>query len=358
MRVPAIAFAALLLATGCGTQDGLHVEGSTSIPRSSTTPPTSSGSTTTGRSGRACHQRAGCVVRTVDIGSPGAIGYDAGTLWVAAQPHPGLFGTLIRISSASGRRTGSPVPLPASWTPYQLAVGMGQVWLAGSTAGGSSQLWEIDPSTGTASATVNLSGAVGGMVMSGGSIWLTEQVPGNSRLIRVDPSSAGITSTANLPGTPGALTVTGDLTRVLEPSTHQMLTVRSGGRVVRQDALPEHTGSEPSQITVTGGLVWEYDGVSAVALSETDGSLQFTQPVLPVAGGGAMAGGADALWVTGQRASAPQGVVARLNDTTGGQIGHLIVVGGQPSAICTGDGSVWVLDYRRGVLSQIAPGPG
>jgi PQQ-like domain len=357
IRPALCALAAIALAAGCGSSgDGLAVEGTSTLAASPSRSAPAASSTGPAADGRKpCDPRSGCVERRIRIGSGAALAYDSGTLWVAAQPARGLlYGTLIRIDAVTGRRTAPPEPLPASPDPYRIASGDGGLWMAGAR-----RIWLIDPATGQPRSTVDAGGIVTGLTISGGSVWAIAASPAGGALLRIDPADGHVLRRRRLASSPSAVTVADGSVWVAD-RVRQTVTQLSAPtlRFVRTIRLPRRPLWEPSQLTVVGTVLWAFDRGAAIGFSVRTGSLIYTQRFAAAPGGGDMAGGAGALWVASSRPRAGRGVVLRLDAVNGNQVGHPIVVGGRVSALATGDGSVWAMDARDGLLVQIAPGTG
>ena len=353
-RWPA-AIAVALLASGCGASgNGLVVAG-TSHPGGATTTAASSTSGTHHSRTDTCDPKAGCVTRQIAIGSNGAIAFDSGVLWVAAQPARGLYGSLIRVNAATGRRSAQPPePLPAASDRYKLAAGDGGLWLSGN-----GEIWEIDPTTGQPRITVDAGAPVTGLVIAQGSVWAVTAAPAGGSVLEIDPADGRIVQHASLgPVRPTAITVAGGSVWVAETTNDSVIRLESSSLTKKPSvtSLAQRPTWEPTQLTVMFGKVWVYEGGAAVALAAKTGQRLFTQTILPQKGGGDMAGGGNSLWVAAGYGRRRTGAVMRLDpQNAGNPIGHKIRVGGRVTAMATGDGVVWALDGARGLLFEISP---
>jgi hypothetical protein len=347
------AIALALLTSGCGASgSGLVVEG-TSHPVAATAAASSSTSSTHHSATDVCDPKAGCVTRRIAIGSNGAIAFDAGVLWVAAQPAHGLYGTLIRVNATSGRLSSQPAePLPAASDRYRLAVGDGGLWLSGN-----GEIWEIDLTTGRPRITVDAGGAVTGLVIAQGSVWATTRSSIGGSVLEIDPADGRVIRRADLgPVAPSAITVADGSAWVAETTNDSVIQLNSTSlKQVRDTALSPRPTWEPTQLTVMGEMVWVYERGAAVGLLAKTGRLVYTERIPHQKSDGDMAGGGTSLWVAAGHGSRRTGAVARLDPTNGNQIGHPIPVGGRVTAMATGNGAVWALDGARGVLFEISP---
>jgi hypothetical protein len=342
-----------MLASGCGASgNGLVVEG-TSHPITATSA-ASSTSATHHSPTDACDPQAGCVTRRVAVGSNGAIAYAAGVLWVAAQPARDLYGTLIRVNAATGRRSGQPaVPLPASSDRYKLAVGDGGLWLSGN-----GEIWEIDPATGQPRITVDAGAPVTGLVIAQGSVWAIAGTPAAGSVLEIDPADGSVIRRADLGAVlPTAITVANGSVWVADTTNDRVIRLDSGSlKVLHTTSLPQRPTWEPTQLTVMFGVVWVYERGAVLGLSAKTGSWLYTQRVAQQTTGGDMAGGGTSLWVAAGHGPRRTGAVLRLEPTKhGNPVGHKIPIGGRVTAMATGNGAVWALDGARGLLFEITP---
>ena len=348
--------AVCVLAAGCGASgNGLVIEGTSRPAAPTSTPATSAPSTTHHSTTDVCDPhgaKAGCVTRRISIGSNGAVAYDSGVLWVAAQPSRGLYGTLIQVEAATGRRSSQPpVPLPASSDPYKLAVGDGGLWLSGD-----GQVWEINPATGQPRITVNAGAPVTGLVMAQGSVWATAGTSAGGSVLEIDPADGRVTRRTSLAGEPTAITVAGKSVWVAETTGDTLIQFDSTSlKQLHATQLAEHPTWEPTQLTVMFGRVWVYERSAAVGLRASDSQLLWTQPIQAQKSGGDMAGGGTSLWVAAGHGRRDAGAVVRLSPKNGNQIGHAIPIGGRITAMATGNSVVWALDGARGLLFEITP---
>jgi DNA-binding beta-propeller fold protein YncE len=341
-RWPVVAVAALV-ASACGTQDGLHVEngGSTVTPpsRTVTPPPSSSAKPHT---------------RDLALGGPAAIAYADGTLWCAVRPAGGrLVGSLVQVDTASGRVTGAPEPLPVSDHPYLLAVVGGNVWV-----GGGDRLWRIDPATGAVAATVQLEGRLTALTPGLGDLWATVVSPSRGRLLRLDASSGDLIADARVGPAPSALTVVPRQVWVTDAQrqTVTRFDVRRGvitrGAAV---ALPLSDRRAPTQVTAYAGLVWVYERGRVIRIDPATATVVGTSTVAPAAGG-TIAAGSGGIWVITQTRRYNHGAVRLLDGRSGLGIGRRITIGGHPAAMATDGRSLWVVDATTGRLIRVTRG--
>ncbi len=349
-RLIAAVCMALFLA-GCGAASGLRIEG--------TSPPTTS-TQTTGSSGGATTQppSAPSAVRLrIAIGSPAAIAYYSGTLWVAAHPGGGrLVGTLLQFDTASGKAVGSPVQLPVSHRRYLLTVGQDGVWVAGD-----SEVWEIDPTDGRVRVGVPIDGQPQALLEAGGWVWATVVGPGGGSLDRIDPANGAVTVFPVGPR-PQAITVVGNRVWVSDLSEVgvRALTARSG-RVLNRTQLPVLAGHLPMQLTVTAQpeVLWVYEVDALARVSAVTGAILKTYPLAGVRGGDMAAepvarGG---IWVAER--TADHGTALRSFDPVAGDFSGPAVTIGEGPVSLAGDGvGVWAMLQKTGMLVDVQPSTG
>jgi hypothetical protein len=337
----ALALAAAACAA-CGSGAGLHIEdgGRTvhpkrlardaSPPRTRRQPPAEPG---------------------VHLGGPAALAYDAGILWCAVDPGPGLVGSLVRIDTATGRRVGAPVPLPAAGRQYLLAVGPDGVWLAAGA-----RLWRIDPDTATVAISAQLPGVATALEDADGSVWATVTLEGGGRLVRVDPVTGGRAAQAPVGPSPSALTVAAGsawVTDSLDQSILRFSLARGAVRRSGEVSLPRSTVRAPTQITVYNGFVWAYERGRVLRINPSTDRVLGTTTVASVAGG-TIAAGSGGIWII-SRTRARRGAVRLLDASTGLAAGRRIVIGGRPTAIVTDGHAAWVFDSAADRLMRVFP---
>jgi hypothetical protein len=337
---------ALALATAacaaCGSGAGLHIEdGGRSVhPKrlaSDASPPPA--------------RRQPPAEPGVHLGGPAALAYDAGILWCAVDPGPGLVGSLVRIDTATGRRLGAPVPLPAAGRQYLLAVGPDGVWLAAGT-----RLWRIDPDTATVATSAQLPGPATALQDADGSVWATVALDGGGRLVRVDPLTGAAAAQAPVGPSPSALTVAAGSAWVTDSVDQSILRFSLAKGAVRRSgevSLPRSPVRAPTQITVYNGFVWVYERGRVLRINPSTDRVLGTTTVSSVADG-TIAAGSGGVWII-TRTRARRGAVRLLNPSTGLAAGRRIVIGGRPTAIVTDGRAAWVLDSAADRLMRAAP---
>ncbi|CAN5280340.1 hypothetical protein BH09ACT13_BH09ACT13_00490 [soil metagenome] len=267
------------------------------------------------------------IVAEIPVGiDPGPIAAGAGAVWVGNGDR-----TLTKVDPATRMATAT-IALE-NRTPTGIAVGLDAVWVAHGLLG---ELSRIEPQFGQVTGTTTVAGTafgspVGSVALDDRSVWA---VFGDSTLARLAPSGRilGQTLAGSAPGgivvSDGSVWVTnsGDSTaQRFNPSTFVQGPIRTF-----------NVGSGPSGITYADDAIW-------VAISGDDGVTRITPDSgatlsIPVGDEpSALEGSAGAVWV----ANAAAGTISRI-DTATNEVVATIEIGNVPSGIAVVDGFVWV----------------
>ncbi|HEX3330647.1 MAG TPA: hypothetical protein VHS27_12050 [Gaiellales bacterium] len=329
--------------SACGSGSGLHIEdGGRTVHVGPVTEPTAPAQTHNQRPAEP----------GVHLGGPAAIAYDAGTLWCAVYPGSGLVGSLVKVDSTTGRRVGTPVPLPPAGRPYLLAVGPDGVWLAAGV-----RLWRVDPDTAEVTAARPLPGPATALEDSAGSVWATATTTGGGRFVRVDPVTGKIAAEAPVGPGPSALTVATGAAWVTDSVDQSILRFSLAKGEIRRDgavAVPRSPVRAPTQITVYNGFVWVYERGRVLRISPSTDRVLGTTTIASVLGG-TIAAGSGGIWVITHTPARGLGAVRLLDGATGLAAGNRVVVGGRPTAIVTDGRAAWVFDSGSDRLVRVFP---
>jgi len=327
----------------CGSGAGLHIEeGGRTVQVGPVTAPTAPPQTHDQRPAEP----------GIHLGGPAAIAYDAGTLWCAVYPGPGLVGSLVDVDSTTGRRVGTPVPLPPAGRPYLLAVGPDGVWLAAGP-----RLWRVDPDTAEVMAAAPLPGRATALQDSEGAVWATVTTTGGGRLVRVEPTTGKIVAEAPVGPAPSALTVATGSAWVTDSVDQSILRFSLAKGEIRRTgavALPRSPVRAPTQITVYNGFVWVYERGRVLRISPSTDVVLGTTTIASVPGG-TIAAGSGGIWVITRTRARGLGAVRMLDGATGLAAGNRVVVGGRPTAIVTDGRAAWVFDSASDRLVRVFP---
>ena len=188
------------------------------------------------------------------------------------------------------------------------------IWIPSDLDGSISR---VDPLTNEVSATIQLAGTRsctlcwGAVATQAGAVWATSS-SARLALLGIDPLSNRITTSVPLPVFPSAVMSTSD------------------------------------------GAVWVASVLDS-AVVKLDPVTEQVQARIGVPRPSRLAAGDGAVWVISLPDDAPDGRVVAI-DTRSDQVIAEVEVGGQPTAITFGEGSVWVVDEGTQRLQRIDPG--
>lgn len=224
-----------------------------------------------------------------------------------------------------------------------LAFGFNSVWVP--ICGSKPALIRIDAMKNTISAVLPIApaGEEGGIAASDDSVWMVTDK--NGTLVRVDPSTNGVRDRIHLP--PGSFNpVFSDGTVWITGIESNVVTAvdASSGKVLA--SVP--VGSKPRFLTAGAGSIWtlnQGDG-SVSRVDEKSRKLVATiQAGIPGTGGD-IGYGADSVWLT--VFDVP---LTRVEATTNRVAKQWVGEGGD--SLRSGFDSLWITDYKKGLLSRI-----
>lgn len=332
-RLAAISLLAVL-APGCGSQSGLHVEngGHTVVV------------VPAGSSGGGGHSTAPVLPRRVTalipLGGVPAIAWDGTTtIWAAVWAGgPHLLGSLIAVDTTAGSAAPATV-LPASNTPYLIAATASSVYVAGDGA-----VMRIDPDTGRVIERRNLGARLRALLAARGRLWVTAN---GGRLVQLNPDTLGVVATRQVTGHPDAITTDAGSVLVTDDRDRTLTRMNiADGKVTGSTSIGANGAGRPSQITVYAGSIWIYEGTTVLRVAT--GALQLLDRVTVPGGGGSIAAGTGGVWVSGSFG------VARIDPATGA-LDTPVTVGQAGAAIATTGDAVWVVQRATGTLLRLVP---
>jgi virginiamycin B lyase len=225
-----------------------------------------------------------------------------------------------------------------------LAFGFGSVWTP--ICGKKPTLIRIDAANNAISAIlpVTPAGPEGGIAASEDSIWLVTDK--NGTLVRIDPSTNSVRQKISIPSgsynpifSDGIVWISGVERNVLTAVD------ASSGKVL--DSIP--VGPRPRFLTAGAGSIWTLNQGDGT-ISRVDGKNRKVIATIQVGipgTGGEIGYGADSVWPT------VFGVpLTRIDATTNRVMKQWIGKGGD--SLRFGFDSLWITDYKKGVLSRLA----
>ncbi len=225
-----------------------------------------------------------------------------------------------------------------------IAAGFGSIWVPNC---GDQTVSRIDKKTGQVTATfpITLAGSEGGIAVSADSFWILTDKKGI--LARVDPADNKVVAEVRVP--PGSFAVAygeGSLW-VTSTETSQLARVNPRTNVVEQLIA---TGAKPRFLTVGFGSVWTLNQQNGdvTRIDAKTNKVLATIPVGVPGGGGEIAAGEGAVWITAfefplSKIDPEQNKVVRQYAGPGGD------------AVRAGLGSIWLSNLREGNLWRIHP---
>ncbi len=237
-----------------------------------------------------------------------------------------------------------------------LAFGFGSVWVP--LCGEPASLARIDPATNRVSAILPIGPAdsEGGIAASDDSIWLIVKTNGvktnggdkNGTLSRIDPVTNGVRAKIATPAGSFNPLFSGGLVWITGTLSNQLTAVDAASDKVIA-SVP--VGPKPRFLTASAGSIWtlnQGDGTVTRVNAKTRRVTATIKAGIP-GPGGEMCFGAGAVWATVFDVPLTR-IDPRTNKVVQQWVGH----GGD--SVRVGHGSIWLTDYKRGLLWRIPLG--
>lgn len=225
-----------------------------------------------------------------------------------------------------------------------LAFGFGSVWAP--ICGEKPALARIDATKNAISATLSVApaGPEGGIATSGDSVWLVTDAKGT--LARIDPSTNSVRQKISIP--PGSYNpiFSGGVVWITGVETNVLTAVDAASAKVLE-SIP--VGPKPRFLTAGAGSIWtlnQGDG-TVTRIDEKSRKLIATIPVGIPGAGGDIDYGADSVWPT--VFDVP---LSRIDAPTNRVVKQWVGKGGD--SLRFGFNSLWLTDYKKGLLLRIA----
>ena len=224
-----------------------------------------------------------------------------------------------------------------------LASGFGSIWAP--ICGKKPALVRIDAAKNAVTAVLPIApaGPEGGIAASDDSIWL--ETDANGTLVRIDPSTNSVRQKISIPPgsynpifSHGIVWITG-----IEKNVLTALDANSG-KVL--ESIP--VGPKPRFLTAGAGSIWtlnQGDGTVCRVDEKSRKVLSTIQVGIPGTGGD-ISYGADSVWPTVFEVP-----LSRIDPKTNRVVRQWIGKGGD--SLRLGFGSLWITDYKKGLLSRI-----
>jgi virginiamycin B lyase len=225
-----------------------------------------------------------------------------------------------------------------------LASGFGSIWVP--LCGKKPVLVRIDATKNTMSATLPIppAGPEGGVTASEDSVWIVSDK--NGTLNRIDPSTNKMRQEISIPPgsynpifSDGIVWITGVASSVVTAVD------AATGKVIES----VHVGPKPRFLACGGGSVWTLNQGDGTVSRVDEKSRKVTATIqvgIPGAGGD-IDYGAESVWPT-VLGGVP---LTRIDTTTNKVVRQWVGKGGD--SLRLGFGSIWITDYKQGLLSRI-----
>jgi YVTN family beta-propeller protein len=270
--------------------------------------------------------------------------------------------------------------IPVGSDPSRIAVAPSGVWVVSED---DKTVTRIDPAS-RAPRTFPVGGPPIGVVASGNSVWLLLATPtslagGPARLARIDPDLNDVVRTLSIGSASlgfgsgpvqslaaggGALWVASPLSKVgisrVDTATENISTFSVGGPSFGFNSGTVGGVPGSSGIVFGAGALWVGTDAGVIRINPESRVVSKTiglGVVVPTA----LAVGEDAVWVVarpGFRCCPPEtvgtGTLTRIDPTTN-SVKETLPIGGYPSAIAVGEGSVWIADPRTRSVVRVDP---
>lgn len=274
------------------------------------------------------------VVGAVAVGDrPGAVAFDAGSLWAANRDDQ----TISRIDPRTMRVVRT---IALAGPPTGIAATANGLWVVqanvtpDTTTASSIKVTRIDPEFDASSSGVRIGNVIpdgpGAIAAQGNSLWIA---PSTGLLTHLDVATGAVTGRLDPNASPGGIAISGD--------GALWLTDTEANEVVRVDPTqaltPIPVGDAPTAIAAGAGGVWVVDSLDDAIVRIDPDTRSVTATVRVGHSPAGIAVGAGSVWV----ANAGDGTVTRIDPITD-RVQATVAVGGSPTAITIADGKVWV----------------
>jgi virginiamycin B lyase len=225
-----------------------------------------------------------------------------------------------------------------------LAFGFGSVWAP--ICGAKPALVRIDTATNAISATLSVApaGPEGGIATSDDSVWLVTD--SNGTLARIDPSTNSVRQKVSIPSGSYNPIFSDSVVWISGVEKNVLTAVDAGGGKVLE-SIP--VGPKPRFLTAGAGSIWtlnQGDGTVTRVDEKSRKVVAAIQVGIPGAGGD-IDYGADSIWPT--VIDIP---LTRIDAKTNAVVKQWVGKGGD--SLRFGFNSLWITDYKKGLLSRIA----
>jgi streptogramin lyase len=274
----------------------------------------------------------------IEVGdSPTGIAYGDDAVWVTNSAD----GTMNRIGSLSNRIG---FTYEVGGAPDDVAIGLGAAWVSDSDAGTVTKI-PFGARSGTP-LEVGEPGAGLDVAPGAGAVWVVS----GGELFKIDPAANTVTPVDI--GIEGLTDVAAGQGRVIVAGSTELASIDLS--TLDAEPLAELDRSSNRDLQMSEGAVWVADGdageVTRYDLETGDAS----DPVFVGGDFTAIASGEGSIWMISGNDGA-DGNLTRIDPDTAEIVGGRVSIGGRPVDLTTGAGSVWVVSVDAGIVTRIDP---
>lgn len=275
----------------------------------------------------------------IDVGSePSGIAFGADAVWVANTAD----GTIAVIDPLTNRVSETH---DIGGSPDDVAVGLGAAWASDSGSGIVTKM--VFGQSDGPDIQVGEPGNHLDVAPGAGAIWVVSE--GDS-LYRIDPLTDEVQPVDT--GIAGVSDVAAGQGRVVVLGTDTLASVDPVSLAVT--LIAEVEASNNQDLQMSEGAVWVANGDAGEVTRFDLATGEAADPIYVGGNFTAIASGEDSMWmVSGDEGD--QGVLTRIDPETSEIIGWRVSLGGRPYDVTTGAGSVWIVNYSAGSVTRLDP---
>lgn len=275
----------------------------------------------------------------VEVGAaPTGIGFGNDSVWVANSAD----GTVKVIDPLTNEVAKT---FRVGGTPDDVAIGLGAAWVSDSESGVVTKL----PFEGAEQVRLEIGAPGAGLDVApgAGAVWVVSQ--GDS-LYRIDPSTSTVSDTmvdiegmVDVAAGQGTVVVLGSEALVeVDPTSYGY------------EEIAKVDDSEHRELQMSEGAVWIADGAAGEVTRFDLDTGESSDPVFVGGEFTAIASGEDSIWLISGNAG-DDGNLVRVDPVTARLMGGRARLGGRPVDVTTGAGSVWIVNVDGNSVTRIDP---
>lgn len=279
------------------------------------------------------------IERAIGVGSqPSGLAFGNGQLWVA-NTSDGTVSVVDPASSSVGET------YEVGGTPDDVAAGFGAAWVSDSGSGTVTRI-SYDGDLVADGITVGEPGHHLDIASGAGAIWV---VSDGDSLYRIDPATSAVEAVESVAG---PTDVSAGQDRVMVLGASELVALDPATGQVTSLAGVAESGNQDLQMSE--GAVWIANGDIGEVTRFDLATAEASAPIYVGGNFTAIASGEGAMWmVSGDEGD--EGVLTRIDPVTTKIVGERARVGGRPYDVVTGAGSVWVANYGAGSVTRLDP---